>query len=588
MPLPPKTPRSDNSDAHPDLPKTALARRKMVEAQIHRMENPSQRTQRAMRHIAAGKKISASDYDSDLAKHRREGKIPPNRAEIEAEISAALSIVARRQCERDFATFLRLAWPVIEPATPFVGGLHIDAICDYLSAVSRGEVKRLIVNIPPRHGKSSLVSIFWPAWSWALNPQSRWLFASYSGALAVKHSLDRRALITSEFYRSYWPQVELAGDQNLKTEFANTARGVMTAVGIGGTVTGKGGDYIVVDDPHSALEAYSEADRKSTIRAVRGSIMTRLDSPAAGAIIVIMQRLHEQDVTGELLADGGWEHLCLQSIAESRGTISLPSGRKIERGEGELLNPQRFPPPILDGIRSSIGSAAFAGQYQQRPTPAGGLIFKPEWWRFYVPGSVQFERVAISVDAAFKGAESSDFVAIQAWGFVGPRSYLIERDTERRGFVATKHAIKAMAMRYAGPAVVIEDAANGPAIIEELRREFSVIAVTPKVGKTARAEACTPDIEAGNVYLPDPAGAPWVESLIDLAAKFPRVANDDDIDAMTQALNWRRQRAWGIIEVMREESQAAAKPIGSVRPNEKDALAASLAYIRSQSPMGSL
>ena len=193
-----------------------------------------------------------------------------------------------RELERNFEAFTRAAWPVLEPATPFVSGRHVEAVAEYLTAVSLGQIKRLVVNMPPRLTKSTLASIMWPCWSWANDDAaSRWMFASYSSSLSVKHSVDRRTLLTSDWYQSLWPSVQLAADQNEKAQFSSTNRGHMLAMSVGGTTTGKGGGFLVIDDPHSVEQALSDLERSSGVRYVRQTLMTRLDDLRSGRIVII-------------------------------------------------------------------------------------------------------------------------------------------------------------------------------------------------------------------------------------------------------------------------------------------------------------
>jgi len=216
--------------------------------------------------------------------------------------------------QESLSTFIRQAWPIIEPKSEYLQNWHIDAISEHLQAITDGKINKLLINMPPRHGKSILVSVMWPVWEWIRNPSGRWLFASYAGSLSTKHSLDRRTILQSEWYKANWGHVfRISGDQNLKTEYQNDRRGVMVATSVGGTATGKGGSRIVVDDPHNPMEAESDVQRESAIRFFDLTLSTRLDDLKTGAIVVVMQRVHEKDLSGHLLNQGGWEHLCLPS-----------------------------------------------------------------------------------------------------------------------------------------------------------------------------------------------------------------------------------------------------------------------------------
>ena len=229
--------------------------------------------------------------------------------------------------------------------------------------------------------KSLLVSVLWPTWEWIAHPSRRWIFTSYSEALSLKHSLDRRTLLQSDWYQARWGTiVQLAADQNVKGEFYNTARGMMIATSIGGSITGKGGDRIVIDDPHHPMQAESDVQREAALEYFRRTLSTRLDDKKHGAMVVVMQRLHERDLSA-FCRDLQYLHVCLPAEAETRTEIRFPrSGRVQIRDAGDLLWPARDGRAELDEQRNVLGAAAYAGQYQQQPAPAGGGLFKEEWF----------------------------------------------------------------------------------------------------------------------------------------------------------------------------------------------------------------
>jgi Uncharacterized protein conserved in bacteria len=275
--------------------------------------------------------------------------------------------VRQELAERKLADFIRQAWHVIEPATPYLHNWHIDLICEYLEAVSAGQITRLIINIPPRYMKSIAVSVMWPVWEWIRHPETRWIFASYSQSLSTKHSVDRRTIIQSDWYQSRWgDRFKLVEDHNLKTEFLNDKRGHMIATSVGGTSTGKGGNRLVVDDPLNPKEAASDVLRERANTWFDQTFYSRLDDKKTGAIVVIMQRLHEKDLTGHLLEQGGeWEHLCLPAIAEDRQVIHFPmSGRTWCGSLGTFCGPsvrdrkRLRPPSWRSGPTASRGSTS--------------------------------------------------------------------------------------------------------------------------------------------------------------------------------------------------------------------------------------
>src|ERR1700676_2745578 len=244
---------------------------------------------------------------------------------------------------RSLREFVRQAWIVVEPSTPFVPGFHIDAIVEHLEAVTRGEIRNLLINVPPRHMKSLLVSVLWPAWEWIQHPERRWLFSSYAASLSIRDSIKCRTLIESPWYQTNWgDRFSLTGDQNAKARFENDRTGYRLATSVGGAATGEGGDRIVCDDPHNVQEAESDAVRQGTLDWWDVVMSTRLNDPRTAVKVIVMQRCHERDLSGHVLEQGGWEHLCLP--AEYDGTVFQSSiGWSDPREQaGELLWPERF------------------------------------------------------------------------------------------------------------------------------------------------------------------------------------------------------------------------------------------------------
>ncbi|HXG70581.1 MAG TPA: hypothetical protein VNJ04_08225, partial [Gemmatimonadaceae bacterium] len=325
-----------------------------------------------------------------------------------------------RQAERSLRAFVEHAWPVLEPTTPFLDNWHIDLICEHLEAITAGQTTKLLVNLPPRYMKSLLVSVLWPVWEWVAHPSRRWIFTSYSETLSLKHSLDRRTLIQSDWFQSRWGHiVQLALDQNLKGEFHNTARGVMVATSTGGSITGKGGNRIVIDDPHNPLQAESEAQRETAISYFRQTLSTRLDDKKRDATVVVMQCLHERDLSA-LCEDLGFETVRLPAEAEVQTTIVFPvSGRTFVRETGDVLWTARESHLELAAQKRVLGSEAYAGQYQQRPVPAGGLIFQRNWFNFYDELPPELDDVTQSWDMAFKDGPDNDYVVGLVGGQVG-------------------------------------------------------------------------------------------------------------------------------------------------------------------------
>lgn len=476
--------------------------------------------------------------------------------------------VQAEKARRSLKQFIHEAWPIIEPGAPYIPNWHIDAISELLEAATRGEIKRFVINIPPRHMKSLSVSVFWPAWVWLTKPESRWLFSSYAQSLATRDSVKCRRLIASVGGSAegtllqtigYQGVIELltdkpwqlADDQNVKVKFENNLSGYRMATSVGGTATGEGGDYVIVDDPHKADEVASDVKRQAVSDWWDQTMTTRLNDRETGVLGVIMQRLHEQDLTGHLL-EKGYYHLCLPAEYEPSHPFVWPDDPRTR--PGEPLWPQRMNSVQLAELKQDLGSYAAAGQLQQRPAPLEGGILKRPWWRYYreLP---HLTRVTISVDTTFKDKATSDFVVAQAWGAHQANRYLIKQVRGRWDLVETVRQVKDLAthMRTVHPSlpmeVLVENTANGPEIIAELRRHIQgVIPIKPRGDKTQRALAITPQLEAGNIFVPgtpNPDGTGpdttltpgWVQDLIEECASFPNGAHDDQVDSLTQALN---------------------------------------------------
>jgi hypothetical protein len=285
----------------------------------------------------------------------------------------------------DLGLYMREAWSLVEPSVPFIPGWHIDAIVEHLEAVTAGQIKRLIINVPPGFTKTLTTCVIWPTWEWTRDPSTRWIFATHDKALATRASIQRRAVMSSDWYRARWPRVVFSTDQNVKTEFQNTAKGEMSCFGFGSSPLGHHASRIAIDDPINPRGAASDLERQSAIDYYRGQLSTRAIPPDIAAFVLIMQRLHERDLSGYLLAEepGVWTHLCLPMEAPSRSVVSFPSGRVISREPGDLLCPERFDEAAVARLKMTLGSYGAAGQLQQSPSPLEGGMLKRGWFKTY-------------------------------------------------------------------------------------------------------------------------------------------------------------------------------------------------------------
>lgn len=481
----------------------------------------------------------------------------PSEEDLDAELA-----------RRSFVEFVRLSWPEIDPR-PLIWNWHIEAIAEHLQAVGDGLIQRLLINIPPGHAKSVLVSVLWPVWMWIRNPAWQLMTASYGIDLSIRDAVKSRILLETPWFKQhYMTKWKLSSDQNVKSYYVNDKRGFRLCLSVAGKGTGWRGDGLIIDDPLNANDAHSKLARDEVIRWKTETMSSRFNDLSKAIEVCIMQRLHEDDLSGYLLRHGGWEHLCLPSEFESKRRQTTSIGWTDPRSDdGELLFPALFPKEVLERAKGpeGMGSTAYAGQHQQEPMPATGGIFKKPWWRYWafegdpLPADEEirtrtviiprrefwdryFDETLISADCAFKDTSSSDLVAIGGWGRKGPFKFLLELFWQRAGFNRTVEEIKRIAALMPRlSAVYVEDKANGSAVIETLKSEMSaVIDVDPKGGKESRAQATSPQVEGGNVLLP--IAAAWLQKYIDEHAAFPKASHDDVVDMQSQLLIQIRDR----------------------------------------------
>jgi predicted phage terminase large subunit-like protein len=483
-----------------------------------------------------------------------------------AELNLSLEALDRSLAADSLAEFVRQAWPLIEPETPLRWSWHLDAVCEYLEAVAGGDIRRLLINVCPRSGKSILISIMFPSWLWVRLPSSRLVFASYSAALSIDLSVKRRAVIQSPWYQQRWgSRVTMASDQNLKSEFANTASGRMIATSVDGSVTGRGGSYVVCDDLINPAMAESDLEREGAIRWFDETLGSRLDDKKTGRVVVIEQRTHQADLSGHLLAQGGWEHLCLPAEFERRTTIVMPrSLREVVKEEGQLLWADREGRAELDTARLRLGDYAYQCQYLQLPVARGGNRFKREWFGTFRSVPQHFDQVVQSWDTAFKTSETSDYSACVTIGHLEERGqhgelpglYVLHAWHGRVPFSELKRNAKEFARQWHADAVLVEDMASGQSLLQELRIDTDLPLVPVKVSsdKLMRASASEPTISAGRVMVPE--SAAWVEEFLREVCAFPAGIHDDFVDALVHAINYLRTYEPSIIRFYKERVAA--------------------------------
>jgi predicted phage terminase large subunit-like protein len=425
---------------------------------------------------------------------------------------------------------------------------HAELVCSALERVERGECKRLILCMPPRHSKSETVSKKFPAWYLGKRPDREVILACHTDTLACDFSRIARGTFR-EWGKRLW-DLELNPESQAVDRWGIAGhRGSMVAVGIGGPITGRGAHLAIVDDPFKNWqEAMSPTIRANILQWYKSTLRTRL--APGGAIIIVMTRWHEEDLVGTLLKEmqkgdpeaDQWEIINLPAEAEEND----PLGRK----PGEWLWSGRFSDSDYRSTKATLGPYLWGGMYQQHPSPLEGNIFKREWWQYFNqwPNLEEFDEIIQSWDMAFKDQKENDFVVGQVWGRKAADKYLLDTTVGHLSFVETLQAVKNMSAKWpTSYAKYVEDKANGPAVINTLHSQVSgLIAVEPMGSKEARAVAASPQVQSGNVYLPSPMLALWVEDFVNELAAFPTGSHDDQVDACTQALLQLEQGVFGI------------------------------------------
>lgn len=468
---------------------------------------------------------------------------------IDAVVRAA-PIIHGEYLRRKLHRFVKAAWPILEPGTPFQDNWHIESICDHLEAVSRGEITRLIINMPPRFMKSLLVSVLWPAWTWANFPERRFLTGSYAKDLATRDAVQARRLMESVWFKERFGfKFRFTSDQNVKTRYVNDKLGHRVTTSVDAAATGEGGDILVVDDPINAKEANSQQARQAAITWWRETMSTRYNDPKTGAAVIVMQRLAEDDLTGYLLGEGGWEHLCFPMRYEKKHAKTTCLGFKDPRKkDGELLFPDRFDETATARLERELGTYATAGQLQQRPTPRGGGVLKSEWFgRYRVLPKIVKRR--IYGDTAQKTAERNDYSVFECWGLgEDGKIYLIdmirgkweahELDKKALDFWS-KHKPYDEFKSCPLTKMKIEDKTSGTGLIQNLKKKGIPVEGIPRTkDKLTRAYDGQPFLEAGLVVVPE--DAPFTSDLCDETDKFTKDdshLHDDQIDPMLDAIN---------------------------------------------------
>jgi predicted phage terminase large subunit-like protein len=466
--------------------------------------------------------------------------------------------ILRALLRSNFAAFIQKVFASLESGQTFVPNWHLHAIVYQLERVRRGEIKRLIINMPPRSLKSMIASVAFPAFVLGHNPARRIICVSYSGDLAKKHANDFRAVLEAPWYQGLFERTRI-GQKDSETEIELTARGFRLATSVGGTLTGRGGDLIIIDDPLKPDDAYSEAKRNAANEWLKNTLLSRLDDKRTGAIIIVMQRVHMDDLTGFVTSQSDeWQVLTLPAIAEVDEEIPISDTKVHRRRVGEALSPVREPLSILESLKAQLGSDPFSAQYQQMPVPPGGAMIKRGWINRYedLPSRRELSLVLQSWDTANKGGPANDFSVCTTWFITRDRRwYLVDVWRNRVDYPGLKAAVRSLAARHTARRVLVEDAGAGTSLVQELLGDVDgILAVKPDRDKISRMAVVSAKFESGLVFIPERAS--WLADFEAELFAFPGSRHDDQCDSVSQAL---ADDSGGFPMVISREAVAASK-----------------------------
>ena len=440
----------------------------------------------------------------------------------------------------DFKSFLKKSFSYLHHDQQFLDNWHLDLISEYLMAVVQSKIKRLIINIPPRFLKSICVSAAWPAWLLAKNPAYKIISASYSQALSTKHNIDCKNIIQSSWYGEAFPRSKIIQGQNSKNKFVTEYGGFRLATSVGGTLTGEGADFLIIDDPLTPMQALSDKFRNRANTWFEQTFASRLNSLKHGRIVIVMQRLHINDLTGFLLKKSHktWHVLKLPFIAEDDTFIEF-GNFSYRRKSGDYLHVGRYNIDDIDGIKNALGSYAFSSQYQQEPLYLEGNIIKNSWLKYYDDQS-DFDEIYQSWDCAIKTSYQNDYSVCTTWGIKDSKYYLIDVFRDKLDYPSLKKTVYNKALDIKPNAIIIEDKASGQQILQELTESLNIIKYNPKYDKITRFVLVSSIFEAGKVFIPS--NKAWLENFLSELRGFPNVDHDDQIDSMTQFLIWAQNK----------------------------------------------
>ena len=449
----------------------------------------------------------------------------------------------RAALRQDFMAFTDRGVRQLNQGGSFIHNWHLDALAWELQKVISGETRRLIINMPPRSLKSLMVSVLFPAFWLGHDPRKKIFGISYGADLAAKHARDSQSIMQTGWYRQAFPRTQITriADSSIYTD----QRGFRKATSINATLTGLGGDCFIIDDPLKPVDAQSEPLRNAVNDWISHTLISRLDDKAKGAIIVVMQRVHQHDLTGFLMENfpGTWTLLNLPSIAQEDETVQIGFNRFHSRQAGEALHPDREPIEVLENLQRELGSDIFEGQYQQSPVPPGGAMVRREWLQYYdvLPERAYPARVIQSWDTAVKNGAQNDYSVCTTWLMVDNKFYLMDLVRERFEYPRLKQNALKLAEKFKPSVILIEDASTGSPLAQELRQAgtFAVRLIPVEHDKVARLYVQQAKFEAGQIFFPR--RAPYLAALEAELLTFPQSKHDDQVDSITRydtSLSW--------------------------------------------------
>jgi predicted phage terminase large subunit-like protein len=448
---------------------------------------------------------------------------------------------------KDLYTFVRRVFLELNPTRKFHGGIYLEYICAMVAAMLTGDTRRLVINMPPRNLKSMIVSVAFVAWVLGRDPSKRFLLVSYGQDLPQSFARDILRVMRSAWYQALFPGTRLHPDYSRTEDFRTTRNGRVKVESVQGGLTGFGADYIILDDPMKPLDAYTEHSRQKVNETIQNTVLSRQDGVGAARVVLVMQRIHEDDPTGYLMARQQWQQIRLPAIAEEDERYEFIDAfgerRVFERKAGEALNPNYEPLEELLKQKQLVGDYVFAAQYQQRPAPMGGGIFKVGSFRLEPRADFpkKFDLVVQSWDTGSKEGVTNDYSVCTTIGVAGNLRYVIDVSKEKQEFPELKQRAIVLHEIHRPNVIVIEEKGSGEQLIPELRAAgiYNVEGALPTVGKVVRAEGQTAIIQGGGVIFP--ADAPWLEGFLYEFALFPNGRHDDQVDSLCQGLQWIRE-----------------------------------------------